>query len=100
MCLNETCSTVRLGKNLTIFLLSGLMLFNSALEYVIKRVQENREGLKLNATHQLLAYADEVNIDVMGEDLRTIKENSEARLDASKEDDLEVSPEKNKYVLM
>jgi len=38
------------------------MLFNLALEYVIKRVQANQEGLKLSGTHKFLVYADNVNI--------------------------------------
>jgi hypothetical protein len=38
------------------------LLFNFALEYTIKKVQGNQVGLKLNGTHQLLAYADNVNL--------------------------------------
>jgi hypothetical protein len=53
------------------------LLYNFALEYAIRKVQENQVGLKLNGTHQMLVYADD-NID-------TIKKNTQTKIDASKE---------------
>jgi hypothetical protein len=45
-------------------------------------VQENQEGQKLNGTHQLLAYADDVNL--LGDNTDTINKNTETLIDASK----------------
>jgi hypothetical protein len=38
------------------------LLSNFALEYAIRKDQENQVELKLDGTHQLLAYADGVNL--------------------------------------
>jgi len=74
------------------------MLFNFALEYAIRRVQVNQDGLKLSGTHQLLAYANDVNI--LGGSIHTLKENAEALVAATREIGLEVSADKAKYMVM
>ena len=51
------------------------LLFNFAFQYGIRRVQVNQNALKLNGTHQLLVYADDVN--VLGGRVHTIKEMQE-----------------------
>jgi hypothetical protein len=73
-----------------------IFIFN--LEYPIRKVQENRMGLKLNGTHQLLVYADDVN--QLGDSIDTIKRNTETSIDASKEVGLDINVKKTKYMLL
>jgi len=98
MCLTETYSRIRVGKNLTDMfpirnsLIQGdalsPLLLNFALEYAIKRFHVKQNGLKLNGTHQLLAYAD---ANILGGSVDTVKQNAEALIVASKENGLEIN---------
>jgi hypothetical protein len=70
---------------------------NFGSDYAIRKVQDNQMGLKLNATHQLLACADDENLLEITD---TINKNRETLIDANKEVGLEVNIEKTKYMLV
>jgi hypothetical protein len=64
------------------------LLCNLALECAISKVQGNQVKLKLNGTHQLLIYADDVNL--LEHNINTLKKNTAGGLiDTTKEDALE-----------
>jgi hypothetical protein len=65
------------------------MLYNLTIEYLITEVQENRETLESNGTQQMMVCTDDV--DLLGENMRTSKQNIKAPLQAEKEVDLEVN---------
>jgi hypothetical protein len=80
MCLKETHSKVCIGTYLydNFHLHNGIkqgdiyspFLSNLALEYAIRKVQENHVCPKVNGTHQLLVYADDVNL--LGDNVDTV----------------------------
>jgi hypothetical protein len=52
----------------------------------------------LNGTHQFLAYADDVNL--LGDNIDTIKKNTRTLTHVSKKVGLEINIEKTKYMLL
>jgi len=103
--LNETYKRVRVGKHLSDMFpiksdlkqgnaLSPLPL-NFALEYAIRWVQAIQDGLKLNGTRQVSVYAD---VNILGASVHTTKENTVTLVVASKENGLEGTADKTRYM--
>jgi hypothetical protein len=72
------------------------LLLNFALKYAVRKGQETQVRLKLNGAHQLLAQADDVNL--LGDNIDTIKKNTGTVIDASKEVGLEINVKKHRYI--
>jgi hypothetical protein len=99
MYLNETYTKARIVRYLSdsFPIQNGLqqvdalspLLFNFGLGHAIRKVQENQAYLKVNRTHQLLAYGDDVNLLV--HNIYTIKTTL---INASKEANLEINVKK------
>ena len=70
------------------------MLYNSAFDYSIRKVQVNEDGLKLNGKYQFLAYVNYVKI--LCESLHTKKKNTESLVVATEET---VAADKSKYMV-
>jgi hypothetical protein len=108
ICLHEIYGKVRVGNLLSdkFPIQNGLnqgdalspLLFNFSVEYAIRKFQENQVGLELNGTHQLLIYADDVNL--LDDSINIIKKNIETLLEAGGDVGLGINAEKTKYVIM
>jgi chloramphenicol O-acetyltransferase len=104
----ETYNRVRLGKHLSeIFNIKNdlkqedvlsTLLFNFAVQHAVRRAEENQDDFKLNGTHQLLFYADDVNI--LGGSVHTVGKNMGVLVVAIEENGLEVNTDETKYMIM
>ena len=101
MYLNETRSTVRVGKqfcdmfSITKRLRLGIVWLSLLLDY-IRSVRVNKNGLNLWGTHQLMVNTDDVNI--MDDSVHITEKNPEFLLVTSREIFLNVTADKTKYM--
>jgi hypothetical protein len=58
--------------------------FSFLLLYTIRKVQENQVELKLNETHQLLQYANDILVNLLEDTINTIKKNAQSITDGIK----------------
>jgi hypothetical protein len=106
--MNETYAKVSIGKHMSdsFPIQNGLkqgdalspLLLNFVLGYAIRKVQETQVGMKLNGTHQLLLYTEDVNL--LGDNIDAIEKSTETIIDASKEVHLEINVEKTKPIML
>jgi hypothetical protein len=108
--LNYTHSArnVNIGKHLSDYFLIKIilnkdmlllpLLSNFAVEYAIRKVRETQVGLKLSGPHQPLAYADGVNL--LRDNIETIKKKIETLTGASKEVDIQINVDKSTCMLL
>ena len=57
------------------------LLCNFSLEFAIRKVQETNLGLDMNGTHQVLTYADDVNL-IVDDSMRTKERNADVLVNA------------------
>jgi hypothetical protein len=74
------------------------VIFNYVLEYAIRRVQANHEGLKVNGTLQLLIYVGDVS--VVSGSTHTTRKNTKSLIAVSEEIGLVVNAEEGKQMVM
>jgi hypothetical protein len=108
ICLNEACSKIHVDKHLsdTFLIQNGLkqgdalspLFSNFALKYAIRKVEDNQVSSEFNGTQQLLVYAGDINL--LGDNINIMKDNTETLLEASRDVGLEMNAEKTKYMII
>jgi hypothetical protein len=106
MCLNETYKKIRISKNLSdpVHIQNVLKQGDSLSPFLSTALGCHQENIRksrrmeLNGTHQLMIYADDVNILV--ENINVVNKNKEALLEDSKEVGLEVNRKETKHMLV